>query len=174
VKALVIYDTNFGSTKVIAEAVARELGSHVPAIPAADVAEKDLAGVGLLVVGSPIIGWRPTRRVAKFLAGLKPGQLDGIEAAAFDTRMRFFLHGDAAGKIVRKLEAAGALAVSDPQPFYVRGREGPLFDGEVKRAAEWARSLKTGLALAECASGVIGLISKRRKARQSLRLKLRR
>jgi flavodoxin len=163
VKALVIYDTNFGSTKAIAEAVARELGRDARAISVTNFAGKDLDGVGLVVVGSPIIGWRPAQRMAKFLAGLEPGQLNGIKAAAFDTRVRLFIHGDAAGKIARKLEAAGALLLSEPQPFYVRGREGPLFDGEVKRAAEWARSLKTGLSLAKYASGIIGLISERGK-----------
>ena len=42
-------------------------------------------------------------------------------------------------------EKAGAEIVVEPQSFFVKGGEGPLFDGEIERAEEWAKSIKSAL-----------------------------
>lgn len=39
------------------------------------------------------------------------------------------------------LRQAGAEIISKPTAFYVKGSEGPLFDGETGRAATWGRQL---------------------------------
>ncbi|MGB9597291.1 MAG: flavodoxin family protein [Candidatus Poribacteria bacterium] len=141
-KALVIFDTNFGNTKMIAESIAKELGNDAKAISVSDFNIKELDGINLLVVGSPIIGWRPSERMGKFLESLAKDQLKGIKAIAFDTRVKLFIHGDAAGKISKKLEEAGAEIISKPMAFFVKGKEGPLLDGEIEKATEWAKRLK--------------------------------
>ena len=140
-KALVVYDSNLGNTKLIAETIAGELGSDTRAVSITDVKADDLAGVELLVVGSPIIGWKPTVRMQEFLAGLRPGQLNGIKATTFDTRVKLFIHGDAANEMAKRLKELGAEIVAEPMPFYVRGKEGPLFEGEVEKAKAWAKKL---------------------------------
>ena len=140
-KALVIYDSNLGNTKLIAEVIAGALGDTTRAIPVTDVNADDLAGVELLVVGSPIIGWKPTVRMQQFLAGLRPGQLNGIKATTFDTRVKLFIHGDAAKEMAKRLTELGAEIVAEPMPFYVLGKEGPLFEGEVEKAKVWAKKL---------------------------------
>jgi flavodoxin len=142
-KALVIYDTNFGNTKTIAEAIAKGLGKNAKAAPASGFNMKELKGIDLLVAGSPIVGWKPTERMQEFLARLGKGQLKGIKAASFDTRVKLFIHGDAAKKISQKLVEAGAEIIAEPQAFYVKGKEGPLFDGEKETAADWAKTLTT-------------------------------
>lgn len=136
---LVVFDSNFGNTQRIAEAVAAELGAAATRL--ADVGPGALAGVDLLVVGSPINAWKPTERMRSFLDGLGEGSLRGVRAAAFDTRVRLFIHGDAAGKISHALEKAGAQIVARPRGFIVEGREGPLAAGEVEGATAWARSI---------------------------------
>jgi flavodoxin len=140
-KALVIYDSNLGNTKLIAEAIASELGGDTRVISITDVTANDLAGVELLVVGSPIIGWKPTVRMQHFLAGLLPGQLKGIKTTTFDTRVKLFIHGDAANEMAKRLTELGAEIVTEPMPFYVKGKEGPLFEGEVEKAKAWATKL---------------------------------
>jgi len=145
IKALVIFDTTFGNTKTIAEAIAKELGSGAKAMQASSVSASELKGLDLLVAGSPIIGWKPSEKMEAFLNGLANEQLKGTKAVAFDTRVKIFIHGDAARKISERLEAAGAEIVSKPQMFYVKGREGPLFDGEVEKSVEWAKSIKSQL-----------------------------
>ena len=64
-----------------------------------------------------------------------------MNAAAFDTRVGMFIHGDAAKKITQALKAGGADIIAEPMPFYVKGSEGPLRDGEIEKAESWAHSL---------------------------------
>ncbi len=138
-KSLVIFDSNFGNTQRIAEAIAEELNTQ--AVPVSKVSTAELTGLDLVVVGSPINAWRPSEKMGKFLANLSKDQLKGVKAAAFDTRVRLFIHGDAAKKIARSLENAGAKIIAEPQAFFVKGREGPLLDGEIERASQWTKSL---------------------------------
>lgn len=135
--SLVIYDSNYGNTKQVAQAVAKELRTRAIA-----VSEKPkLENLDLIVVGSPINGWRPSAKMLEFLASLKENQLAGVKAATFDTRVKLFIHGDAAGKIAKALERAGAQIITNPQPFYVKGKEGDLYEGELEKASEWGRKL---------------------------------
>jgi flavodoxin len=140
-KTLVIYDSNFGNTQKIAETIAKELEAQ--AISVSEVTINELEGTGLLIMGSPIHGWRPSEKMNKFLAKLSAGQLKGIKAATFDTRVKLFIHGDAAKKIAKALESAGAEIIIEPQVFFVKGKEGPLFDGEMERALEWAKEIRS-------------------------------
>jgi len=141
-KALVVYDSAYGNTKQVAEAVAASLGPlQAHAVSVTDFKAPVLAEGDLLVVGSPINGWRPTPKIAEMLAALGGGQLHGVKAAAFDTRVRLFIHGDAAKKMTEILKAAGAEIVSKPMAFYVKGSEGPLRSGELEKAATWAGDL---------------------------------
>ncbi len=139
-KSLVIYDSVHGNTKAIAQAIATELG-ETQVVSVSEFKAEHLKEVKLLVVGSPIIAWKPTEAMAAFLSRLKEKQLDGVKAATFDTRVAVF-HGDAAGKIAAELARAGAQAVSEPMGFKVKGMEGPLKKGELEKAAAWARTLK--------------------------------
>jgi hypothetical protein len=51
------------------------------------------------------------------------------------------LFGTAAPKIAKTLKEKGGTLVGQPQGFFVTGGEGPLRDGEVERAAAWAKGL---------------------------------
>jgi len=140
-KALVIFDSNLGNTKIIAETIAKELGEGTKIVSVSDFNINELGGINLLVAGSPIIGWKPSEKMGKFLASLGREQLKGLKAATFDTRVKIF-HGDAAKKISQKLIEAGAEIVGKPQAFFVKGKEGPLVNGEIEKAAKWAKSIK--------------------------------
>lgn len=141
-RALVVYDSVYGNTKLVAEEIANNLGKGVRFLCVDEVKEKDLAGLDLLVVGSPILGWRPSEKTTAFLSSLKPSQLKGMKVAAFDTRMRIFFHGDAARKIAAALQKAGGSLVGEPTGFIVEGRKGPLDCDALKNAAKWAGTLK--------------------------------
>jgi flavodoxin len=142
-KALVIFDTSFGNTKTIAETIAKELGNNTKTISVTEFNNNELAGTDLLVVGSPIIGWKPSERMSKFLASLNKDQLKSFKVATFDTRVKIFFHGDAAKKIAQTLKESGAEIITEPQAFLVKGKEGPLIDGEIEKAIEWAKTIKT-------------------------------
>ena len=138
--SLVIYDSNYGSTKKIAQTIAEKLEAEIFAV--SEITDDQSFKIDLLVVGSPVNAFRPSKKMLDFLDTLKSGDLENIKAAAFDTRVKLFIHGDAAGKISKKLAQAGAEMVASPQAFYAKGKEGPLFDGEIEKAQEWAEDLK--------------------------------
>lgn len=142
--ALVVFDSQYGNTKRVAEAIAAGVGDATTiSVTRCDPGSLQAE---LLVVGGPINGWRPTARMQEFLAGFGVGQLAGMRAAAFDTRVRMFIHGDAAGKISQSLERAGATIVARPRGFTVKGTEGPLLDGELEAATAWGRSIAAEVA----------------------------
>jgi flavodoxin len=141
-KAVVLFDSNLGNTKKIAEAVAQELGEETKAVSVSDYNIKDLQGIDLIIVGSPIIAWKPTERMDQFLSNLDKDQLKGVKATSFDTRVKLFIHGDAMNKISDKLKSAGAEIIVKPQAFFVHGKESVLMDGEIEKAAKWAKSIK--------------------------------
>lgn len=145
-KAHVVYDSAFGNTKSVAEAVAGSLGALATnPVPVGDFRPVDLAAGDLLILGSPINGWRPTPKITELLSTLGDGHLHGVKAAAFDTRVRMFIHGDAAKKMAHTLRDQGADLISEPMPFYVQGSEGPLRPGEIEKAARWGKSLLEAL-----------------------------
>ena len=139
--AVVVYESQYGNTQRIAEAIARGLGGDARAVHASAFSPATLEPGALLVVGSPIVGWKPLEGLGAWLDALGPGSLDGVRTAAFDTRVKLFIHGDAAKKIEHALEAAGGQRAAEPTWYYVKGTEGPLLDGELEKAEAWGRQL---------------------------------
>jgi hypothetical protein len=44
-------------------------------------------------------------------------------------------------RLLKKMRKLGGKQVARPETFFVSGREGPLFDGELERAGVWAAAL---------------------------------
>jgi len=141
-KSLIIYDSFFGNTKLLAETIGKELGNDTKVIHVSDFKQEDLRGVSLLIVGSPILGWRPSEKTTAFLMSFGKDQLKGIGVATFDTRMKIIIHGDATKKMSEMLSNSGAEVIVEPNWFIVTGKEGPLAEGELERAKEWAKQIK--------------------------------
>lgn len=141
-KTLVIYDSNFGNTKLIAEEVAKNIDEDVRVVSVKQFSKSDLDDVELLIFGSPIIGWKPTETTQAVLENMASKIKIGLKFTTFDTRVKLFIHGDAKNKIANTLTSYGAKLVFEPQAFIVKGKEGPLFDGELEKAANWAKLIK--------------------------------
>jgi flavodoxin I len=138
-KALVVYDSVKGNTEMIAQAIGKALAADTLRFNA--VNPSDLKEADLLVLGSPTYGGRPTRSMQAFVAGLTPM---GKSAATFDTRIPAAwvkLFGFAADKMAKILIGKGAKLIGKPAGFFVKGSNGPLKEGELERAAEWAKKL---------------------------------
>lgn len=158
-KSLVIYDSQYGNTQKIAQAIADQLvqSGTAYAIHVDDVQPGDLRGINLLVAGSPTQQFSPTTRVKRWLKSLPGASLNGVRAAAFDTRftqekidetkflsLLISIFGYGAKPIAAGLEKKGAELITDPEGFYVADIEGPLLADELERAAAWAMSLGSG------------------------------
>lgn len=154
-KSLVIYDSVFGNTEKVAQAVANVLGTskEVGLEKVTEANPDQLKGLDLLVVASPTRGFRPTEDITNFLKSIPNNALAGVKVAAFDTRInletikssvfRFIVKkGGYANKAIAKLlQAKGGLLVEPMEGFFVKDSEGPLDEGELERAAEWAKKI---------------------------------
>jgi flavodoxin len=152
--AFVLYDSVFGNTEKITQAIAAALGTQATPVSQAEAGE--LRGLDLLVVGSPTRGFRPTEGISKMLNGLPKNHLTGVRVAAFDTRivletidskaLRFLVDkgGYAAKTIAKALVKQGGVLAAPAEGFFVTGEQGPLKDGELERAAAWIRKARDG------------------------------
>jgi len=168
-KAIVVYESMFGNTRHIAEAIADGLRLSIPTNLwlARDATHADLHGVELVVVGGPTHAWgissRRTRDAAVIDAAKNPDHLlenasavAGVRewlqsmkregrcrAVAFDTRLRKpkMLTGSAARAIQRKLHRAGFTTFDRGHSFTVNGAAGPLSPGEIERAQQWGEAM---------------------------------
>jgi flavodoxin I len=139
---LVVYDSLYGNTQKIAEAIAGAAPGEARLLRVNEVPHSELGMFELVVVGSPTQGGKPTKATQEFLDQIP--LLSHVRVAAFDTRLnsRFAkVFGFAAGKIAESLKECGGELVAEPKGFLVKGKEGPLVEGELERAAAWSRSL---------------------------------
>lgn len=161
-RAMVVFESMFGNTQAIAEAVASGLAPHLdvslvevgaaPALVPGDVA--------LLVVGGPTHAFGMTRPDSRRSAAQQAGgstvsRGDGIRewtstvelagavrVATFDTRVnKPRLPGSAARSAAKRVRRRGARLIAEPRSFYVHGTPGPLLDGEADRARDWGAAL---------------------------------
>ena len=145
-KALIVYDSVYGNTEKIARAIAGALtpSGEVKVLRPGEVNLSDLASIDLLIVGSPTQGGRATPAIQEFLNKIPANALKNVSVASFDTRFSTRLvgiFGYAAGKIADSLKTKGGTLILSPEPFFVKGREGPLKEGELERAAGWAKRI---------------------------------
>ena len=152
-KTLIVYDSIFGNTERIAQALGAVLGGEESAVTlrVSEVKPEHLTGLGSLIVGSPTRAFRPTKAIDAFLKGIPANGLKGVKVTAFDTRMSLAdvqskllkrlakVFGYAAKPISDKLVKKGGSLTAPPEGFFVKDSEGPLKDGELERAAEWVK-----------------------------------
>jgi hypothetical protein len=168
-RAVVVYESMFGDTRQVAEAIGDGLGVEfdVAVVSVSAVPTVQLNGVDLLVVGGPthVRGMsRPkTREGARDQAAqaesgiaLEPEAAGaGLrewfttltdappQAAAFDTRVDLspLLTGRAAPKIARSLQRCGCRLIAEPESFLVTTKQPALVVGEWERARAWGTTL---------------------------------
>ena len=154
-KALIVYDSVYGHTEKIAQTIGTALTNEydVKVTRANKVKVDQLAAIDLLIIGSPTHGGRYTEVIQDFLKDISEFTLENTKTAAFDTRTsssgivgaieRKF--GRAAVRIVNVLEKQERIIVAEPEGFIVKGRKGPLKEGELERAENWANEIEKSI-----------------------------
>lgn len=147
-KGLIIYDSFFGNTEKVAQKIAESLGTNV--IKVCDAKVSDLEGLDYLIVGSPTRAFRPSKDITDFLKSIPTDGISKVRTGAFDTRIdpadvnnpilniMVKLFGYADKPIANLLQKKGGQMAIPNAGFDVLESEGPLREGELERAAEWA------------------------------------
>jgi Flavodoxin domain len=169
-RAVVVYESMYGNTHLIADAIGTGLaqGFDVTVVPVAEAARSAVADADLIVVGGPThvhgMSRSSTRQGAVDAAAKAPGELtldpgangpglrewlDALgkcrphaKAAAFDTRMAApaAITGRASKGVGRELRHHGFELVIDPESFIVT-KENHLLPEEGNRARTWGTKL---------------------------------
>ena len=159
-KAVVVYESLWGNTAAIARAIAEGLGEGTLALSTAEATGAALADAELIVAGAPVLGFRlPTEAMRQNVVTSERNAptppdlshpsmrrwLDALphgrgRSAAFETRI-WWSPGGATGPIADKLERAGYPRLTKARRFVVKGKYGPLRDGELERARRWGAEL---------------------------------
>jgi hypothetical protein len=172
-KAVVVYESMYGNTHLIADAIATGLraAADVAVVPLEKGTQTLLAGADLVVVGGPThahgISRESTRRAAIDAAN-KPGSdlvidpdaegtglrewFDSLDrlatnAAAFDTRIKAPapITGRASKGIAKRLRDHGCHVIVEPESFLVT-KDSHLLDDEVTHARDWGAQLAAAMA----------------------------
>jgi flavorubredoxin len=164
-KAVVVYESHWGNTAAVARAIAEGIGPETRVLSTAEATGAVMAGVDLIVAGSPLLGFSlPTEAMLQGMASnaakdptppdlTHPSMRAWLEslpqgngrAAAFETRI-WWSPGSAAKAILKRLEALGYRPMGKGERFIVEGKYGPLRAGELERARAWGAELAQGMA----------------------------
>ncbi len=151
-KAFIIYDSMYGNTEKIAQAIGDGLTGEVKVVRVGEADQSELKTCDLLILGSPVHGGRATPALDAFIKELPADYLQGKSVAVFDTRFESEEQGVglrilmsviryAAPRLAKALEKKGGVLVAEPEGFIVENKEGPLKQGELERATKWATQL---------------------------------
>ena len=166
-RALVVYESLWGNTERVAKAVAHGLEAAMTVeLVDVDSAPQSLEDYDLVLVGGPTHAFSmsrvstrhsaatdkgvqsvPQRGIREWLGSVRHVSRP-IPAASFDTRVASpRLPGSAARAARHELRSLGLDTRAKPASFHVQGYEGPLLDGELDRAEQWAHGFLPSAAI---------------------------
>lgn len=169
-RALVVYESMYGNTRKIAEAIGAGLSTEIEVdVVEVDAAPRSVDGYDVVVVGGPTHAFTMSTRQSRQDASKKvdddteskdTGIRDWIGSVAphrdrtpfatFDTRYDkpTWITGSAARRAASRLAKRGFSRLSPAMSFFITGNTGPLADGETDRAFEWGERMAVRLVMA--------------------------
>jgi hypothetical protein len=157
-KTLIVVESQFGNTRIVAEAIARGLAES-GTVQVVDVTESDgiPEGTDLLVIGGPTHAFSmsrpPSREASREDGGAAspkgmrewissaPTPLPLPRVAVFGTKQGHTRWSGSAATAGAKAIRRHATAVAAVEDFFVTAKKGPLEPGEAERATAWGRTL---------------------------------
>ena len=146
VKVIVCYESKYGNTKRLAEAIAYEMrrlgGTEVTTSALKEVDIDGLANCDILLLGGPTHFGGPTLRVTKFIDALGKRNVNGKSVAVFDTYL-----GEDFEKSVKKMEdqiraqVPGLKILAPGLSIRVEDIKGPIAEGELLKCKDFVKQL---------------------------------
>jgi len=144
-RGLIVFDTSYGNTRTIAEAISetlKETGMGIDTFYVRDVKKLSAKDYDFLVLGSPTKFGTMSFAVKGFLGKVKSKEWRNKPFAAFDTENPENIErneGSAAEKIAKMLNEKQMNQLLPVLKAVVLGWKGPLQEGEIERVKEYAR-----------------------------------
>jgi flavodoxin len=145
-KAIVIYESKYGNTKLVAEKIAegmKEIGDvDVILNRTSEVDLKIIPDFDIILVGSPNHMGGPTRNIKKFIDGFKKIDMKEKHIAVFDTYM-----GGDFETAISKMESRIKEKVPGSKPeilglsIKVQGMKGPIEADELTKCKEFGHDV---------------------------------
>ncbi|MFX1576433.1 MAG: flavodoxin family protein [Promethearchaeota archaeon] len=150
VTVLVVYDTKYGNTKLVAEKIAEGLneveGIETTISDVKNTDPKKMVDYDAILIGTPTHFGGPARGINKLIDKLGKLDLKAKWAAVFDTYL-----GEDFEKSVKKMETrirekAPTLKLITPGlSIQVDGMKGPITEGEFSKCTDFGKHIATHL-----------------------------
>ncbi len=148
VKVIVVYESKYGNTKLVAETIIEGLkkvkGIETVLSELKKVDFNEISDYDAILVGSPNHFGGPTRGIKKFIDKLGKLNLEGKLGAVFDTYIKEDFE-----KAVQKMEkrinekVPGLKLVAPGLSIKVQGMKGPILEGELPKCKEFGNKIAT-------------------------------
>lgn len=149
-KCLVVYESVFGNTKLVAETICQTVGENcdIKHVDNIDIDEE----YDLIFIGSPTRAFRPTKNVVGFVKKLPLFQ-NTKKVAIFDTRFDIEKHdskllkymvrkfGYSNDTLIKLCKKDGIIVLGEPGEFYVEDTEGPLCSNATTKIEKWTSDI---------------------------------
>jgi len=145
-KSLVVYDSYFGNTELVAKTIHETLKNQGTSklIHVSEASDLDIEDFDLVVVGSPTRYYKPTKPIVQFVREAKSYD---IQIALFDTRMDAEDHwilgpaerilGFAADTMATIVDMGRAQMDVEPLGVYVKTTQGPIGKRSLRDVETW-------------------------------------
>lgn len=141
---IILYDTKFGNTEAIAKAIGegmKEVGfDDVLVQNGGKTTHNELLESDIWIFGCPTHRGKTSSHFKRLLKWMSKDTIPDTYGFAFETRLEES-EGGAARIIQEVMEGAGIEIINEPESFIVLGKEGPIADGEERRAMTLGRKI---------------------------------
>ncbi len=147
-KVIVVYESKYGNTKLVAETIIEGMkkvkGIETVLNELKKVDLNEIPDYDAILVGSPNHFGGPTRGVKKFIDKIGKLNLKGKLAAVFETYMGGNFE-KAAKKMEKKIneKVPGLKLVAPGLSIKVQGMKGPILEGELPKCKEFGNKIAT-------------------------------
>lgn len=143
-RAIILYDSRFGNTKAIANAICsgmKEVGfDDVSAKSGRETTPDELRIAEVWIFGCPTQKGGSSGKYKKLFKWMRKNMLSDKMGFAFETRLEDS-GGGAAVSIEAVMQECGVEIIHAPESFAVEGKTGPLVFGEIDRATTLGRKI---------------------------------